>query len=240
MASAADDFKTLTCRAPLARTQRMAAIAAEVLPSGVDSILDLGCGTGRLTRMLARARPTARVVGLDVSAANIEAAKADPDQLANVRFECADYLTFDGGPFDGIVTDGVLHLIPGGTDTLFAKLATDLTPGGTLICCMPYTGVYNQAFAAVRKVLRAVRTRALDNSILAIGRLLHGKDMPLEQLAERVHYMYLPPTRMMNDALERDVASRLGLHVSARFAMPSTSAAQLRHSVTVFEKAASA
>jgi trans-aconitate methyltransferase len=213
----------------------MAAIAAEVLPARVDAALDLGCGTGRLARLLAEARPQAMVTGLDISAANIAAARA-AHSLANLHFECADYLQFGGGPFDAIVTDGVLHLIPGSTAALFGKLAADLRAGGRLICCMPYSGTYNHAFAVARKALRAVRTRALDRAILGIGRLLHGGEMSTEQLEERVHYMYLPPTRMMSDALEKNVAASLGLRVVARYAMPSTSAAQLRHSVTVFEK----
>lgn len=237
MTAAASDFRTLTCNAPVARTERMAAIAAEMLPANTRFILDLGCGTGRLARLLAAARPAASITGLDVSPANIAAAETDAQQYPNLRFECADYLQFNGGPFDGIVSDGVLHLIPGSTTALFAKLAADLAPRGTLICCMPYAGAYNHTFAFARKALRAVRSKALDRSILAAAWVLHGRDMTIEQLEERVHYMYLPPVRMMSDALESDVAAPLGLRVRARYQMPSTSLAQLRHSVTIFEKA---
>jgi trans-aconitate 2-methyltransferase len=236
--SSGAEFQSLTCDAPLPRTARMASIADEMLPASVQAVLDLGCGTGRLARLLARARPDASVIGLDVSPANIAAAVGNPDQLANLRFHCGDYLQFDAGPFDAIITDGVLHLIPGSTDVLFGKLAADLTAGGRLIVCMPYRGPYNVAFSLTRRTLRAIRTPALDRAIEAVGRLLHGAEMSIEQLRERVHYMYLPPTRMMSEDIERGVAHAHGLTVIGRYAMPSTSAAQLRHSVTVFEKSA--
>lgn len=236
----AAEFELLTCDAPLPRTERMAAIAAEMLPATVHAVLDLGCGTGRLARLLAQARPGASVIGLDVSPANIASAIANPEQPANLRFHCGDYLQFADGPFDAIVTDGVLHLIPGSTEVLFRKLASDLTAGGRLIVCMPYRGPYNLSFSLARRTLRAVRTPILDRAIEGVGRLLHGGEMSIAQLRERVHYMYLPPTRMMSNELERGVAQPHGLTVIARYPMPSTSAAQLRHSVTVFEKSAPA
>src|SRR5207302_1359349 len=82
----------------------------------------------------------------------------------------ADYMAFDGGPFDLIVTDGVLHLIPGDTRALFDKLSRDLRAGGVLVCCMPYDSAYNRAFAVVRRAMRACRGAWLDALILALAR----------------------------------------------------------------------
>src|SRR5260221_14233508 len=108
-------------------------------------ILDLGCGTGSLVFELAAARPDASIIGIDVSGANIRVAR---EQLAHSRhgdrvtFQEADYLKYAGQPYDVIVTDGVLHLLPGSTRTLLAKLGRDLMPGGVLICAMPYDCAY--------------------------------------------------------------------------------------------------
>lgn len=59
-------------------------IAAEV-PVQSGSVLDLGCGTGKVARLIASARPGVRVVGIDSSEPMIRAAKkaANPP---NVEF----------------------------------------------------------------------------------------------------------------------------------------------------------
>lgn len=203
-------------------------------------LLDLGCGTGSLVVRLARALPAARLVGVDVSAANIEAARrnlmtAGPSVSPNVQFEVADYLELETEPFDTIVADGVMHLIPGDTVALVEKLARDLRIDGLLICSMPFDSAYNRVFAAVRRLLRMVRGPWLDRAILRAGRTLHGSDMGDKELRERVGYMYRPPERTMDDALARAFWTA-GLHVVAEYPMESTSLSQLEHRVTVFVK----
>jgi hypothetical protein len=134
------------------------------------------------------------------------------------------------------VSDGVLHLLPGTTESLFAKLAGDLRPGGVLVCAMPYDCAYNRMFALVRRGLRLVRSRATDALILAAGRALHGRDMDEAGRRERVPYMYLPPTRLETRALTAEIAPSAGLRAIAHYPMRSTSLSQLRHRVTIFEK----
>jgi SAM-dependent methyltransferase len=206
-------------------------------------VLDLGCGTGSLISLLARALPSATLTGIDISAPNIAKAEADRMKLdanaaARIRFERADYVARPVSPVDVIATDGVLHLIPGATRKLFAKLSADLRPGGVLIACMPYDCAYNYAFAMLRRLLRLVRSRALDALILTVGRMLHGKQMDDEGLRERVPYMYIPPQRLAGRGLRDTIAPSVGLHLIARHPMPSVSLSQLRHEVLVFHKAA--
>ena len=137
---------------------------------------------------LASALPDAEVLGIDISAANVRAAAeqqaARPE--ARVRFVMADYLTFTADPFDAIVTDGVLHLIPGDTATLVRKLAQDVRPGGLVICCMPFDCTYNRLMTMLRRVLARLRSAWLDDLILRIARLLHGAEMDDASLRERV------------------------------------------------------
>jgi SAM-dependent methyltransferase len=214
-------------------------VLAHVPRTGRIRLLDVGCGTGSLVFRLADALPDAELTGIDVSPANIDAAEAQRaahQAAARIRFETADYLTWmPPAPFDAIVTDGVLHLIPGDTVSLLRKLAGDVAPGGVLVCGMPYECAYNTVFSAVRRGLRTVRAPWLDDVILKIGRLLHGSEMTEAGLRERIPYMYIPPVRVMNPAFAAS-ASTSALALVARYRMPSASLSQLRHCVIVFER----
>src|SRR5438105_643381 len=138
-------FETHTCSAPAERSARMRDIVLEHAPRDrAIHALDIGCGTGSLVFHLAAALPLASVIGIDISAANIQIAdalrNADPAS-ARVRFSRADYLHYEasheGGPaVDLIVTDTVLHFIAAPPAHLWAKLARDVRAGGLLIACM--------------------------------------------------------------------------------------------------------
>jgi SAM-dependent methyltransferase len=241
--AAAAGFEQRTCTAPAERVDRMRDIVlAQVLRDRPIAILDVGSGTGALVLRLAEALPMASLTGIDVSHANIQAATAEQarrlsiSRVPPVRFEAADYLQYLSKPFDVIIADGVLHLIPGDTTRLVRKLANDLLPGGLLICSMPFDCAYNRVFAMVRRGLCAVRSRWLDGLILTAGRILHGADMDDDRLRERVAYMYIPPERMM-DAAFKETARLAGLRATAEYPMRSTSCAQLTHRVTVFVRA---
>jgi len=200
------------------------------------SLLDFGCGTGSLLFRLADALPAARLTGIDVSAANIAAARVEQARrpaAARIRFDVADYLQYGAGPFDVIVSAGVLHLVSADTEAIVGKLAADVVPGGLFICDMAMDCAYNRAFASVRRLLRRIRSPWLDRAIMHAGRVLHSREMSDEGLRERVDYMYMPPTRMMNGALAARF-SAAGLSVVTDYPMKSASLSQLRHRVTIF------
>jgi SAM-dependent methyltransferase len=236
----APDFSGKTCSAPAARSARMAELALGHIPGDRPiRVLDIGCGTGSLVFRLAEARPNAHLVGLDISSANIRA--AEQARLASsagprIAFAQADYLTFSADPFDAIVSDGVLHLIPGDTRALFARIARDLRPGSVFVCGMPFDCGYNRVFALVRRGLRLVRSSVVDSAILLAARALHGREMDDASLRERIDYMYMPPTRTLDRDTRERVAPSAGLRVIAQYPMRSSSPSQLRHNVTVFER----
>lgn len=239
--AATGEFAARTCTAPAARSDRMRDIVlAEIHRHGPLRVLDLGCGTGSLVRRLAEALPGATVIGLDMSGANVEAAKRQTAAFGDqrVRFVTIDYLQYRDEPFDLIVSDGVLHLIPGSDTTLARKLAADLNANGLLVCGMPYDSLYNRAFGVVRRLLRAVRSPVTDRAILAAARLVHSRDMDDEGLRERVAYMYVPPERVMGPAFTAALTAS-GLTQTSTHDVPITSPSQLRHNVTVWTKGAS-
>ena len=78
------DMYRLTDRSFSGLTQRLLERLATV-PG--QTIVDIGCGAGELSLALARTRPLARVIGVDVSADLIATAQARAGERSTVRFE---------------------------------------------------------------------------------------------------------------------------------------------------------
>lgn len=81
------DMYRLTDRSFSGLTQRLLERLATV-PG--QTIVDIGCGAGELSLALARTRPLARVIGVDVSADLIATAQARAGDRSTVRFELGD------------------------------------------------------------------------------------------------------------------------------------------------------
>jgi SAM-dependent methyltransferase len=96
------------------------------------SVLDVGCGNGRLARFLERTR-AARYVGVDTSPALIAIARART-RADGIRFELCDALASPPGPFDLVAVFGLMHHVPGFERRvgLLASLAGRLAPDGRL------------------------------------------------------------------------------------------------------------
>ena len=94
-----------------------------------ERILDLGCGTGQLTAKIAALG--ARVTGIDSSAAMLAQARAAHPA---VEFLEADARAFviDGGPFDAIFSNAVLHWIHE-AGAVAERCLAHLRPGGRLV-----------------------------------------------------------------------------------------------------------
>ena len=63
------------------------------LASHCDNILEIGCGTGNLSRLLAQRAD--RVTAIDLSPKMIEIAKQQSQDYANIDFQVADILTWE-------------------------------------------------------------------------------------------------------------------------------------------------
>ena len=107
--------------------------AALVDSYGPGSVLDAGCGTGRVAIELGRRGHP--VVGVDVDEAMLETARAKAPALAWVRGDLADPdLDFEQA-FDVVVMAGnVLIFVPSGSEErVIANAARWLRPGGRLV-----------------------------------------------------------------------------------------------------------
>jgi trans-aconitate 2-methyltransferase len=98
------------------------------------AVVDLGCGPGNSTEVLALRFPEAQVSGFDSSPDMIAAARA---RLPNARFELADVQTWNAaGPFDVMLANAVLQWVPDHAKVL-PSLVARLAPHGALAVQMP-------------------------------------------------------------------------------------------------------
>ena len=121
-------------------------------------VVDLGCGPGNLTALLARRWPAADVVGVDNSPEMIDAARALA--LPGVSFELGDVRDWrpEGAP-DVITCNAVLQWVPDHHD-LVAGWASLLAPGGWLAFQLP--GNFDSPnHALIAELAAAPRWRAL-------------------------------------------------------------------------------
>jgi SAM-dependent methyltransferase len=104
---------------------------------GVGSVLDAGCGTGRVAIELARRGLD--VVGVDVDASMIDTARRKAPDLTWMQTDLASLrmLGADGAMrrFDAAVMAGnvMLFVRPGTEGAVVAALAAHLLPGGVLV-----------------------------------------------------------------------------------------------------------
>jgi SAM-dependent methyltransferase len=107
-----------------------AALVASYRPA---SVLDAGCGTGRVAIELARLGHD--VVGVDVDPAMLEAARAKAPALTWVEADLTDPQLDLGRTFDLVVMAGnVLIFVPSGTEgQVIANTARHVAPGGRLV-----------------------------------------------------------------------------------------------------------
>ena len=120
-------------------------------------VVDLGCGPGNLTAVLAERWPGAEVVGLDSSAEMIEAARASVPGLA---FELGDVRDWRPGLAPDVITcNAVLQWVPDHLG-LVLRWADALAPGGWLAFQLP--GNFDQPnHAIIGEMARSPRWRGL-------------------------------------------------------------------------------
>ncbi|MEN8158721.1 MAG: methyltransferase domain-containing protein [Myxococcota bacterium] len=94
-------------------------------------ILDVGCGTGRLTARLARELPRSRVAGCDFSRGMLHQARARDGALALAQGD-AGRLPFAAGSFDAVVSTEAFHWFPD-PDAALTGFRDVLAPRGRLL-----------------------------------------------------------------------------------------------------------
>lgn len=119
-------------------------------PRPGENILDLGCGTGHLTSLIAGSG--ADVTGVDSSPEMVAKAKA---LYPHIRFEVGDATDFSSpDSFDAVFSNAVFHWIPQ-QDKVLKCVYNSLKPGGRLVA--DFGGERN-----VQSIINAIRSSLMD------------------------------------------------------------------------------
>ena len=228
-------------KAPSGRIARFAdAVAARL--RGDENVFDLGCGSGEQLVALAERFPALKGEGVDISPANVDQAQSLCRQRGlsdRLTFHCVDYMAYSPATlFDVAISYSVLHLIPFDDGRVFKKLASELKPNGLLINVMPVECTYNSMLGLGRRGARILRSPAFESMAMNVARRIHGANYEDDLLRERIHYLYQLPSCSHGGELDAYLERQCGLRCVDRAPEIHASAAQLKHSLCVFQKLA--
>jgi trans-aconitate 2-methyltransferase len=124
-------------------------LLARVSADGPGTVVDLGCGAGNLTLLLAQRWPEARVLGVDSSPEMIEKAR----ELDGAEFVVGDVRDWrPRAPVDVLISNATFQWIPGHLD-LLPQLVGAVAPGGWFAFAVP--GNFGEPSHTIRRDLAA-------------------------------------------------------------------------------------
>jgi trans-aconitate 2-methyltransferase len=116
------------------RTRPAAELLARVSASHPARVIDLGCGTGNSTALLAARWPEARLEGLDSSASMLAEARKSDVPAEWVEADLAQWTP--NAPYDVIFSNATLQWLPDQA-ALLPRLMRFVTSGGTFAFQVP-------------------------------------------------------------------------------------------------------
>ena len=143
-----------------------------------DSVVDLGCGPGNLTALLAARWPDAHLAGIDTSPEMVARAEPGP----GLEFRVGDlraWVAEDARPVGVLISNATLQWVPGHLD-LLPDLAARVAPGGWLAFQVP--GNFDEPSHTIRRDLAAEAPYAAHTEGVAVP-ASHDPEVYLERLA---------------------------------------------------------
>jgi trans-aconitate 2-methyltransferase len=131
-----------------------AAVLERLRLAGDERVLDAGCGSGRVTELLAEELPRGRVVALDGSRSMLAEASRRlarfGDRIEYVQADLGRPIAL-GPPVDAILSTATFHWVAD-HDALFRNLAAVVRPGGQLAAQCGGAGNLEAVFAILERV----------------------------------------------------------------------------------------
>lgn len=159
------------------------------VPANIGAALEIGCGAGEFARLLA-ARAE-RVLGVDLSAEMIRAARAKSRGYPQIEYQQVDVLDWDFpiGEYDCVASIATLHHLP--LETMLVKMRDALRPGGVLLVLDLYQvetraeWLYSGLAIVPNMVMRLAKTgRERPSEEARAAWDAHGKDDVYPRLSE--------------------------------------------------------
>ncbi|MFA5110569.1 MAG: methyltransferase [Desulfobaccales bacterium] len=125
------------------------------IPARARRILEIGCGTGYLTRLLRQAASDARLVALDLDAVLVEAARERLGPEAGVAFLVADGENPIRGEYDLIIGNATFQWFAHPGETL-AAYWRNLAPGGVLAFSTLGPGTFQELAGALARAAHSL------------------------------------------------------------------------------------
>jgi ubiquinone/menaquinone biosynthesis C-methylase UbiE len=186
------------------RLSSNAVIAGELLGGQGKRALDIGCGDGKFTRVLAKI--FAAVDGIDVNAQKIaQAQKAATEAGLSIQFRAGsgEAMSFADGSFDVVAFSNSLHHFTD-MDRGLDEAARVLAPNGLLYIMEPVpSGSYFEAAKLVTDET-VVRTEAYR----AIGRMVRNGFVPVAEVMYRARRTFADFEEWRAEQIERAESRR--------------------------------
>jgi len=157
-------------------------------------VVDLGCGTGSLTRVLHETLQAAETIGIDSSTEML--AKADAQTSPSLHFQQGDIASFTASGLDLLFSNAALHWIPD-HERLFPRLISYLGSRGQLAVQMPCNDDH-PSHRVAREVAAAFGLKPQRAGLLPIERyahILHSAGMTRQNVRVQVYAHLLPSAR---------------------------------------------
>jgi len=188
----------------------------EHVPPGCKEALDLGCGTGAFSRLLAER--CERVLALDLSPRTIQIARERSEAVPNVEFQVADAMTweFPIGRFGYIASIATLHHLP--LDETLARMKEALVAGGTLAVL----DLYQAQGISDRLLSLAAIPSSLAVRLLKSGRLRESKQVREAWAEHGRHDTYLTLDQVRRTCARILPGARVRRHLLWRYSLTWT------------------
>ena len=118
------------------RTQPCRDLVARIRVVNVRSVIDLGCGPGNSTAVLAERWPDAGITGLDSSASMIDVARREQPAHRWIARDISEWAANETERFDIVFSNAALHWLPDHA-TLYPRLLARVRAGGALAVQIP-------------------------------------------------------------------------------------------------------